>query len=116
MAENAVVQITYNAGVEPPVTITPSSAQISGPGCATWNINAPGYQVTITFDNGECPFPPVGNAPEGVYICSGASITTEPASSDTNGEWGYVVTMSSTDRGAPTPPASSGMIVVGGNP
>lgn len=116
MVQDAAFQITYAAGAEPPVTITPLTGPILGQGSATWQIDASGYDVAIVFASSQCPFPPAGEAPSGVYRSAGTPISTLPARYDTNGDWKYTVTLTSKTKGGSSPPPADGTVVIKENP
>lgn len=111
MPTNATVQITYDPNAKPQLSVSPESASVLGQGNLTWNVAAPaGTTIVITFAGG-CPFPPTGEQPTGEYRSSGASITTQNASPDTNGTWTYSVTTS-----ARATASTNAAVVVQNNP
>jgi hypothetical protein len=112
MPTNASVQITYDPDGKPPLTISPANASVVGQGTVTWTVSGPpGSSVVVTFSNGECPFPPTGEQPEGEYPVS-SSTTTQPASYGTNGNWTYTVQVGTSKAG----PQTEGGVSVSRNP
>jgi hypothetical protein len=113
MATNAFVQVTYVPGSKSSLTVKPEDAGITGPGAATWGLDAPpGFSAEINFTvqgGHKGPFS------EGVFRSSvGSPASSGPARYGSNGAWKYDVTIFN-DKGAQVDYLDP-TVVIGGNP
>jgi hypothetical protein len=117
MATNATVTITYDPTGKPPLTINTPDAQVQGPGCVTWVLQAASDQAVVVQFTAGCPFGSAGDASNptaGEYICGNAAVTTLPATYSMNGIWPYKVSLLPSGKVGPT--TADGTVVVADNP